>query len=102
MQTQHLSYTRATGGRVNLRTAVDGLLQVDGERLLAINSLPGFAVATRRQHTVVGPNQETDNVASLKIVPYAVSRRDLEYAVDLASRRPGVIEVRPFQDRAEY
>jgi len=97
MQTEHLSYTRATGGRVNLRTAADGLLEVDAERLLAINSLPGFAVATRRPHTVVGPNQETDNVASLKIVPYAVARRDLERAVELAATRPGVVEVRPFQ-----
>ena len=35
--------------------------------------LPGFALATRRQHTVVGPNQETDNVGTLKIVPYAVA-----------------------------
>ena len=97
MQTEHLSYMRARGGRVNLRTAVDGLLQVDAERLLAINSLPGFAVATRRQRTVVGPNQETDNVATLKIVPFAVARRDLEQAVAWASARPGVVEVRPFQ-----
>lgn len=97
MQTEHLSTTRATGGRVNLRSTVEGLLQVDAERLLAINSLPGFAVATRRQHTVVGPNQETDNVATLKIVPFAVARRDLERAVELASARPGVVEVRPLQ-----
>ena len=97
METPHLSYTRASGGRVNLRTVVDGLLEVDADRLLAINSLPGFAAATRRQHTVVGPNQETDSVASLKIVPYAVARRDLEYAVELARDRPGVIEVRPFE-----
>ena len=97
MQTEHLSTTQATGGRVNLRSTVEGLLQVDAERLLAINSLPGFAVATRRQYTVVGPNQETDNVATLKIVPFAVARRDLERAVGLASARPGVVEVRPLQ-----
>lgn len=97
MQTEHLSASRATGGRVNLRSTVEGLLQVDAERLLAINSLPGFAVATRRQYTVVGPNQETDNVATLKIVPFAVARSDLERAVEMASTRPGVVEVRPFQ-----
>ncbi|MEJ2210695.1 MAG: molybdopterin-binding protein [Anaerolineae bacterium] len=96
MQTEQLSYSRAHGGRVNLRTAVDGLLEVDEERLLAINLLPGFAIGTRRQHTVVGPNQETDNVATLKIVPYAVARADLERAVGWAAARPGVVEVRPF------
>ena len=97
MQTEHLSFTRAMGGRVNLRTSVDGLLEVDADRLLEVNTLPGFAVATRRQHTVVGPNQETDNVATLKIVPYAVARRDLEYALELARARPGIVEVRAFQ-----
>jgi molybdenum cofactor cytidylyltransferase len=96
MQTEHLSYTRARGGRVNLRTSVDGLLEIDGGRLLEVNTLPGFAVATRRQHTVVGPNQDTDNVATLKIVPYAVARRDLDHALALASARPGIVEVRPF------
>ena len=96
METQHLSYSRAHGGRVNLRTSADGLLEVDAERLLAINLLPGFAIGTRRQHTVVGPNQETDNVATLKIVPYAVARADLERAVEWAAARPGILEVRPF------
>jgi molybdenum cofactor cytidylyltransferase len=96
LHTEHLSSSRVSGGRVNLRAAVDGLLEVDAERLLAINLLPGFAMATRRQHTAVGPNQETDNVATIKIVPFAVARRDLEHAVALASARPGVIEVRPF------
>jgi molybdenum cofactor cytidylyltransferase len=97
MQTEEMFLSRPTGGRVNLRTTVDGLLEVDAERLLALNMLPGFALATRRQYTVAGPNQETDNIGTLKIVPYAVSRADLEHAVELATARPGIIEVRPFQ-----
>jgi molybdenum cofactor cytidylyltransferase len=59
--------------------------------------LAGFAVATRRQRTVVGPNQETGSVATLKIVPFAVARRDLERAVGWAKGRPGILEIRPFQ-----
>jgi molybdenum cofactor cytidylyltransferase len=97
MQTEHLVASPASGGRVNLRTGVDGLLEVDAGRLLEINTLPGFAVATRRQHAVVGPNQDSDNVASLKIIPYAVARSDLERALALAKARPGIVEVRPFQ-----
>jgi hypothetical protein len=97
MQTQNLYLSRPTGGRVNLRTTVDGLLQVDGERLLAVNMLPGFALATRRQHTVVGPNQDTDNVGTLKIVPYAVRRHDLVRALELARARPGIVELRPLE-----
>jgi hypothetical protein len=97
MQTDQLELALSTGGRVNLRATVDGLLQVDGGRLLEFNMLPGIALATRRQHTVVGPNQVTGNVATLKIVPYAVHRSDLDRALELASARPGLIEVRAFQ-----
>jgi molybdopterin biosynthesis enzyme len=73
------------------------LLEVDAERLLWLNMLSGFALATRRQHTVVGPSQDTDNIGTLKIVPYAVRRSDLDRAVELAAARPGIVEVRPFQ-----
>ncbi len=97
MQTGELVPALSFGGRVNLRATVDGLLEVDADRLLELNMLPGIAVATRRQHTVVGPHQESDNVATLKIVPYAVPRIDLDRALALASTRPGLIEVRAFQ-----
>jgi molybdenum cofactor cytidylyltransferase len=97
MQTEELFLSRPTGGRINLRATVDGLLEVDTGRLLELNLLPGITLATRRQHTVVGPNQETDNIGTLKIIPYAVHRRDLDRALALAGARPGIVEVRPFQ-----
>jgi molybdenum cofactor cytidylyltransferase len=97
MKTGELDLALSAGGRVNLRAVTDGLLVVDADRLLELNSLPGIALATRRQHAVVGPNQDTDNVATLKIVPYAIPRRALDRALALVSVRPGVIEVRAFQ-----
>ncbi len=97
MQTDRLQLALSAGGRVNLRATVDGLLEVDAGRLLEFNMLPGIALATRRQHTVVGPNQVTGNVATLKIVPYAIHRSDLDCALALASTRPGLIQVRAFQ-----
>ena len=96
MQTDGLTLALSAGGRVNLRATTDGLLEVDPGRLLEFNMLPGIALATRRQHMVVGPNQVTDNVATLKIVPYAIHRSDLDRARALASARPGLIEVRAF------
>ncbi|HBY98932.1 MAG TPA: molybdopterin-binding protein, partial [Chloroflexi bacterium] len=95
LQTDVLRVTRAVGGRVNLHSEVDGLLLVDAERLRALNSLPGITLATRWPYTVVGPSQESAQVATLKIIPYAVARHDLETALDLAQRRPGILEVRP-------
>ena len=83
MQTGELELALSAGGRVNLRAIADGLLEVNGDRLYDFNMLPGFELATRRHHLVVGPNQATDNVASLKIVPYAIHRADLLVTLDL-------------------
>jgi molybdenum cofactor cytidylyltransferase len=95
LQTEQLHAGRPAGGRVNLHAMVDGLLEVDAGRLLALNLLPGITLATRPYHLVVGPNQDTDFVATLKIVPYAVRRSDLGQAMALAQPRPGIVEIRP-------
>jgi molybdopterin biosynthesis enzyme len=97
LQTEPLYLSRPAGGRVNLRTRMDGLLEVNAARLLELNLISGITLATRRPQTVVGPHQETDNVATVKIVPFAVPRVRLDQAVALAERRPGIVEVRPFQ-----
>lgn len=95
LKTDVLRLTRVTGGRVNLVAEVDGLLEVGAERLLELNMLPGITLATIPPRTVVGPNQRTAQVATLKIIPYAVPGADLERALALARPRPGMIEVRP-------
>jgi hypothetical protein len=97
LRTQELYLSRPSGGRVNLQAEVDGLLEIDAGRLLELNMLPGITLATRRHHLVVGPNQDTDNVGTLKIIPYAVDRNDLERALALAEPRPGIVEIRPLQ-----
>jgi molybdenum cofactor cytidylyltransferase len=95
LKTDQLRLSRVTGGRVNLVAEVDGLLEVEAERLLELNMLPGITLATVPPRTVVGPTQKTAQVATLKIIPYAVPRRDLERAQALARPRPGIVEVRP-------
>lgn len=95
LQTEALRVTRAVGGRVNLHAAVDGLLEIDAARLLALNSLPGITLATRPQHAILGPGQESTQVATLKIIPYAVRRSDVDYALALAAQHPPLLHLRP-------
>lgn len=95
LQAEALRITRVTGGRVNLVAEVDGLLEVDAGRLLELNLLPGITLATLPRHQVVGPNRKTRQVATLKIIPFAVRRHDLDRALELAQPRPGIIQVRP-------
>jgi molybdenum cofactor cytidylyltransferase len=94
LQTEGLDLSRPTGGRVNLRAVVDGLLVVEADRLLQMNMLPGVTLATRRQHFLAGPGQDTENVGTLKIIPFAVKRRHLDAALGLARSRPGIIRLR--------
>jgi molybdenum cofactor cytidylyltransferase len=97
LKTEHMTLSRPTGGRVNLRAQIDGLLEVDVDRLVELNMIPGIGLGTRRQHAVVGPNQETDNIAALKIIPFAVQRQILDRALELAQRRPAIVDLRPFR-----
>jgi molybdenum cofactor cytidylyltransferase len=96
LQTDGLRLTHVTGGRVNLVAELDGLLEVDAGRLLELNLLPGITLATLPHRSVLGPNQSTTQVATLKIIPYAVRRADLDRALALAHARPGILEIRPF------
>jgi molybdenum cofactor cytidylyltransferase len=96
LQRHGLRLTRVTGGRVNLVAELDGLLEVDAGRLLELNLLPGITLATLPHRSVLGPNQGTAQVATLKIIPYAVRRADLERALALAGAQPGILEIRPF------
>jgi hypothetical protein len=97
LQAEEMFLSRPAGGRVNLRASVDGVLEVDAQRLLEVNMIPGITLATRRHYEVVGPNQASDNIGTLKIIPYAVRRRDLDRALALAEPRPGLIGIRPLQ-----
>jgi molybdenum cofactor cytidylyltransferase len=96
LQRDGLRLTRVTGGRVNLVAEMDGLLEVDAGRLLELNLLLGITLATLPHRSVLGPNQATAQVATLKIIPYAVRHADLKRALTLARARPGILEIRPF------
>ncbi|MFQ5576662.1 MAG: molybdopterin-binding protein [Anaerolineae bacterium] len=95
LESDALRLARAVGGRVNIRAAVDGLLEVDAARLLALNSVPGVALATLPRHTVAGPNQPQVQVATLKIIPYALRRADVDQAIALARSQPALLRLRP-------
>ncbi len=82
------------GGRVNFFADTPGVFSVDGERLLALNRLPGVTLATVPPHAAFPPSLFADaastsprarQVATLKVIPYAIPRSVLEQAVALVS-----------------
>ncbi|NJN18399.1 MAG: molybdopterin-binding protein [Oscillochloris sp.] len=84
--------TTAHVGRVNLRATCAGPLEVNTEALRAINLIDGLTVATLAAHTLVG---EGRNLATIKIIPFAVPASDLVQAEVVAREAGIVLRVRP-------
>lgn len=89
-----LRTTRAVGGRVNVHTEQDGVLKIDVPRLTAFNSLSYVTLATRAQHTTLGPSFASTQAATLKIIPYAIPYNVLEQAIKFATN---TLQIMPLQ-----
>ncbi|RME47157.1 MAG: molybdopterin-binding protein, partial [Chloroflexi bacterium] len=82
-------------GRVNLRATEAGVLKVDTDALRRMNQIPGVAIATRSSNTVASRGQI---VATVKVVPYALPRSDVERAEQVARGAGGVVAVVAFRE----
>ena len=84
----------AATGRTNLYAHTSGLLQVDATRINAGNAVDeAMTVATLAADSVVRPQQM---VATVKIIPFAVSRHDLARCLDALHARAPALSVAPF------
>nr|WP_290666519.1 molybdopterin-binding protein [Ardenticatena sp.] len=95
LATPTITMTRGVGGRVNLQTRILGVLRIEPARLLALNAMHGITLATRPNYTVVAPERGRQQIATLKIIPYAIPRELLEAAERLARTPPRILDVHP-------
>lgn len=79
-------------GRVNIRSAVRGLLAIDTDALLTLNSVPEIGVFTHYDGVAV--NADT-LLAGVKIAPVAMCEAALDTA--LATLPGPIIDIRPFR-----
>lgn len=82
--------TMASTGRVNLLSLHHGVVAVNAAALLAVNSIEGLTAATLPAHSVVEAGKI---VATIKIIPYAVSETSLRRAEQVEK----AIGVRPLR-----
>ena len=75
----HLRFSKAATGRVNIYAETLGLLRVDYQSLFAINRLDGVTLAALPTHSAV---QTGKMVATVKIIPYALPANIVQMAVD--------------------
>lgn len=87
-----LEWGEPSEGRVNLTSAVRGLLRVDTDALARINAVDMVILATLHTHTLV---EKGTVVAGAKVVPLVIQRESVEEAERIAAVCPPVLSVRP-------
>jgi molybdenum cofactor cytidylyltransferase len=93
----HLTFSEAATGRVNVHSAVDGLFVANRAAVDRLNSLdPAITLACLADHV---PVRRGDMVATFKIIPLAVSGTKIAAGVDIL-RRMTAFEVKPFLPHA--
>src|SRR5262245_55823956 len=78
--------------RVNLLAEADGVVHVETEALLRINEIDGLTVATLPNHALVRARKR---VATIKIIPFAVSETDLARAETIGRASGCVVSLAP-------
>jgi molybdopterin biosynthesis enzyme len=69
--------TPAHHSRVNMLAEHAGIVRVDSQALFALNSIDGLTIATLSNHSLV---HERQRIATIKVIPFAVSMLALEQA----------------------
>jgi molybdenum cofactor cytidylyltransferase len=93
MRHRHIEVKPAATGRVNLHAREAGVFTVDAGLIDAINAIdPSITVATLAQHATVEKDQM---VATVKIIPFAVSGDLVRQATELCAKGE-IFAVNPF------
>lgn len=79
-------------GKIELIAGRDGLLQIDIQRLCAVNALGELMIATRHRNI---PVKEGERLAGTRIIPLMISEEKMQWARDVAGEPP-LIDVKPF------
>lgn len=80
-------------GKIELKATEDGLLQIDVERLLQINSLGNIMIATRHTNTVV---KVGDKLAGTRIIPLVIEKEKMKTVSMIANKENPILTILPF------
>lgn len=84
-------------GRANLHAEEAGILQIDADRINAINAIgEALTVATLQPYETVVPRQM---LATVKVIPFAVPRAELDKALEIARLGPAPMAIHRLEPR---
>ena len=82
---------RPSEGKISLRAALKGLLDVNVEALTAFNLVPDLSCASRHRHSLV---EEGDIVAATRVIPLIADEKAVNEGVRIAREAGGVFFVK--------
>ena len=92
-QNEHMHPTPVKEGKIELIADMDGLFQVDVERLNAINGEDDIMIATRHTNTAV---HKGDKLAGTRIIPLVIAEDKLRQVEDRAGAVP-ILSLTPWK-----
>lgn len=88
--------TEPSEGRIDIKAMQPGLLKVDSQRLMRINSLGEMMIATIHGNT---PVRAGERLAGTRIIPLVIQKEKMERAREEAGEKP-VLSLLPFQHKS--
>lgn len=90
---KNISFTEPYEGKVNLKASITGLLKVDRDALLKINTIEEVIVASRHTNIHV---LEGQSVAGTRIIPLVTKKEKIKQVKLLCEMNTPIIDVKPY------
>lgn len=91
----HMSRSRVKEGKIEIFADVDGLFEVDVERLNQVNGLGEMMIATRGNRF---PVMKGDKLAGTRIIPLVIEKEKMEAARKVAGEQP-LLKISPYRQK---
>ena len=92
-QGEHMHASQPKEGKIELTSDIDGILTINVEKLLAVNSLGEMMIATRHSYT---PVKKGAKLAATRIIPLIIEKEKMEAAKQCAGKEP-LVNVLPYK-----
>lgn len=95
-----LTFSEVKEGKIEFFAAIDGLLKIDLDLLVELNSIDEIILSTIKNNTVV---KKGDKIAATKVIPLAIKKEKLFEAQSVTSKKIiNVIPIKPKKSCNSY
>ncbi len=91
-ENKYMSPSEVKEGKIEVIAECDGVLKVDVEKLMAINSIDEIMIATRHTNTTV---KKGDKLAGTRVIPLIIKKEKMNQVKEVAGTEP-ILTLRPY------